>query len=172
MERQRLKKAIEILQNAYKTISPKAAKRLQKLSLLRLRNLPPTVGFCLSEATNTYGFGSFLASIAVCRICLEAALTAEHGKKERKLEILIDKCEKKGILSPPMAKKAHKLRKMGNNYVHMLIRKIAKELEHAGEVRRFQRTDEDVLLMQVGKESDARKANKLVRDIIESLYGA
>ena len=38
---------------------------------------------------------AFLASIAVCRICLEAALIAEHGKKNEHSKTLIDKCQEK-----------------------------------------------------------------------------
>lgn len=172
MQKERLETKIEIIKREYDSIAPRAAKRLQKLPFLRLTNLPLTVDICLTEATTTYGFGTFLASITVCRICLETVLIAEHGKKERNLKTLINKCEKKGILSPSIAKKAHQLREMGNNYVHMLINKIAEELVQAGKVRRFQRAEEDVILMEVGKESDALKANILLRDIVRFLYSA
>jgi len=171
MEKQQLEKKVKILKNEYNAIAPKAAERLQKLSFLRLTNLPSTVRICLNEATDTYGFGTFLGSVAVCRICIEAALIVEHGKKERDFKTLINRCKKKGILSPPIAEKAHQLREMGNNYIHMLVDKIAKELVNAGKVRRFQRSEEDVILMEVGKESDALKANTLMRDIVEFLYG-
>ena len=171
MEKRQLERAVKILKNEYNAIAPKAAERLQKLSFLRLTRMPSTVRICLKEATDTYGFGRFLASIAVCRICLEAALIAEHGKKERTLKALIDKCQEKGILAPHIAMKAHHLREMGNNYIHMLIDKIAEELVRARKVRRFQRAEEDVILMRIGKESDALKANTLVRDIVEFLYG-
>ena len=60
---------------------------------------------------------------------------------------------------------------MGNNYIHMLVKRIAEELVRAGTVRRFQRAEEDVILMQVGEESDALKANTIMREIVESLYG-
>ena len=171
MKEQQLEKTIEILRTEYNAIAPEAAKRLQKLTLLRLTNLPSTVRICLTEATDTFGFGRFLASIAVCRICLEAALVAEYGKKERDLKTLIEKCKQKGILSHQVAEKAYKIREIGNNYVHMLVDKIAEELTRAGKVKRFQRTEEDVILMQVGKESDALEANTFMRDIVEHLYG-
>jgi len=169
---QGLERKIKIIKDEYNAIAPKAAERLQKLPFLRLVNLPPTVRICLSEATETFGFGKFLASIAVCRICLEAGLAVAHGRKEQSLKILIDKCEKEDILSPAIAKKAHEIRMLGNNYVHMLTDKIADELTRAGKVMRFERAEEDVILMQVGQESDALKANALMRDIVEFLYGA
>ena len=172
MEKETLEKKVKIIKNEYNSIAPKAAERLQKLPFLRLMNLPLTVDICLTEATVTYGFGTFLASIAVCRVCLETVFIAEHGKKERNLKTLINKCKEKGILSPPIARKAHQLREMGNNYVHMLVNKVAEELVRAGKVRRFQRTNEDAILMEVGKESDALKANTLLRDILGFLYGS
>ena len=94
MKKPQLEKAIERLKKEYNAKAPKAAERLLNLSLLRLMNLPSTVRICLDEATNTYGFGTFLASIAVCRICLESALIVEHGRGERDLKTLINKCEK------------------------------------------------------------------------------
>ena len=171
MEKERLDKKIKIIKNEYNSIAPKAAERLQKLPFLRLTNLPLTVDICLTAATTTYGFGTFLASITVCRVCLEAVLIAEYGKKERNLKTLINKCRKKGILSRPITKKAHQLREIGNNYVHMLTNKIAEELVRAGKVRRFQRTNEDLILVELGKESDALKTNILLRDILKFLYG-
>ena len=60
---------------------------------------------------------------------------------------------------------------MGNNYIHLLVKKIAEELVRAGTVRRFQRPEEDMILMYVGKESDALKANTIMREIVNSLYG-
>lgn len=172
MEKERLDEKIKIIKNEYSSIAPKAAERLQKLPFLLLTNLPLTADICLTEATTTYGFGTFLASITVCRVCLEAVLVAEYGKKERDLKTLINKCKKKGILSSSIAKKAHQLREIGNNYVHMLTNKIAEELVRAGKVRRFQRTNEDVILVELGKESDALKANILLRDILKFLYGS
>lgn len=172
MEKERLDEKIKIIKNEYNSIAPKAAERLQKLPLLRFTNLPLTADICLTEATTTYGFGTFLASITVCRVCLEAVLVAEYGKKERSLKTLINKCKKKGILSPSITKKAHQLREIGNNYVHMLTSKIAEELVRAGKVRRFQRTHEDVILVELGKESDALKTNTLLRDILRFLYGS
>jgi len=88
------------------------------------------------------------------------------------LKTLIDQCKKKGILSRPIAKEAHQLREIGNNYVHMLTNKIAEELVRAGKVRRFQRTNEDLILVELGKESDALKVNILLRDILKFLYGS
>lgn len=172
MEKERLERKVEIIKKEYNSIAPKAAERLQKLPLMHFTNLPLTADICLTEATTTYGFGTFLASITICRVCLEAVLIAEHGKKERNLETLINKCKRKGIVLPSIAEKAHQLRKMGNNYVHMLVNKIAEELVQAGKVRRFRRTNEDLLLMEVGKESDALKANILLRDILGFLYGS
>lgn len=172
MEKERLDEKIKIIKNEYNSIAPKAAERLQKLPFLRLANLPLAADICLTEATTTYGFGTFLASITVCRVCLEAVLVAEYGKKERGLKTLINKCKKRGMLSPSIAKKAHQLREIGNNYAHMLTNKIAEELVRAGEVRRFQRTNEDVILVELGKESDALKANILLRDMLKFLYGS
>jgi len=169
---QGLERRIEIIKNEYNAIAPKAAERLQKLPFLRLVNLPPTVRICLSEATETFGFGKFLASIIVCRVCLEAALVVAHGRNEQNLKVLIDECEKEGILSSAIARKAQEIRMLGNNYVHMLTDKIADELTRAGKVTRFKRAQENVILVQIGQESDALKANALMRDIVGFLYGA
>jgi hypothetical protein len=79
---------------------------------LRLANPPLAADICLTQATTTHGFGTFLASITVCRVCLEAVLIAEHGKKERNLKTLINKCKKKAIPSRPITKKANQLREM------------------------------------------------------------
>ena len=54
----------------------------------------------------------------------------------------------------------------------MLTNKIAEELVRAGKVRRFQRTNEDLILVELGKESDALKANILLRDILKFLCGS
>jgi hypothetical protein len=46
------------------------------------------------------------------------------------------------------------------------------ELTRAGKVTRFKRAQENVILVQVGQESDALKVNALMRDIVGFLYGA
>ena len=87
----------------------------------------------LGEATRCLFFGLFRSSAAICRACLEATLESAvdteelrlemssprpDGRKPGKIESLIAVSVRRGVLTEPLGRAAHRVRKTGNDAIH------------------------------------------------------
>lgn len=109
---------------------PAIVERLSKLSPVLAVVIPnEEVSVYLSEATRSFIFGFFQASIVLCRAAVEAGLNDHLRRKLLVLPTLdlaekIDAAERFRLIPPDTAQFAHAVREEANNVLH---RKPAKE---------------------------------------------
>lgn len=129
---------------------PSIVRRTKQLDCIKLTAMPyQQVESFLIETTRCYIEGHFLATIILCRALLEGALK-DRLKLNRKLESLIDVATPQ-LLDKRLAKKAHKIRQLGNWHVHVKSEKmIARPI--------------------IFGESEAHESLEAVREILVKLY--
>jgi HEPN domain-containing protein len=94
------------------------------------------VGRFVIEATRAFIRGDFNSTIIVCRSAVDGALKQKlvrpnRAVKHRALASLINLAVSEGKLTRRLGRKAHKVRRRGNRYVHArrMSRKVEKEAE-------------------------------------------